>query len=250
MRKLLLFAVFLFGMFGASAQIDSTQVKRYNILKVNLSSIVFNNYSFQYERVLGKRWSVALGYSFRPKGALPFKSALEGMAEEEDEATNYLIDNAKIGATAITPEIRWYLGQGYGKGFYIAPYYRYSKFETQDVLVEYEDGTGTQFLKMGGDITGSSFGLMFGAQWTIGKHFVIDWWIIGAHIGSGSGKIVGTSSAPLSPEAQAEIRDVLEDFELPLIDTKVDVNSSGARVDLDGSWGGVRAFGFNVGYRF
>lgn len=253
MRKILLLGAFLCGMLSMSAQEDSTQVRRYNLLKVNLSSIVFNNYSFQYERVLGKRWSIALGYSFRPTGKLPFKSTIKGFAEEEDVATNFLIDNAEIGGSAFTPEIRWYLGKGYGKGFYIAPYARFSKFKAREVKVLYENPVSgeDEVLTMNGDISGNGFGLMFGAQWTIGKHFLIDWWIVGAHIGKSSGDITGTKTgAPLTPEEQEEIRDVLEDFELPLIDTEVTVTADRARVKMDGSWGGVRAFGIGVGYRF
>lgn len=242
--------VFVLGMTGASAQ-DSTYVGGKNFLKVNLSSIVFNNYSFQYERVLGKRWSIALGYSFRPSGEIPFSSTVKGFADEEDDATTFLIDNAKIGATAITPEIRWYLGKGYGRGFYIAPYYRYTKFEAENVQVAYVDQNGDdQTVRMGGDITANSFGLMFGAQWTIGKHFTIDWWILGAHIGTASGDIAGVTTQVLTQDEQDQVRDVLEGFEIPFIDSEVQTSSSGAVIKMDGSWGGIRAFGVNVGYRF
>lgn len=233
------------------AQTDTTAVKRYNLLKVNLSSIAFNNYSFQYERVLSKRWSVAIGYRFMPSSSIPFKSNVDSYVDESDDATQFLIDNAKISNTAITPEVRFYLGKGYGRGFYIAPYYRYSKFKAETVKVEYTDDSGdNQVVTMGGDITGNSFGLMLGAQWTIGNHFVIDWWIIGAHIGSGSGKIEGTTTETLSANEQAQVLDVIEEFDLPFIDEKFATSPNGASVTMDGGWGGIRAFGLGIGYRF
>ncbi|HLN95348.1 MAG TPA: autotransporter outer membrane beta-barrel domain-containing protein [Flavobacterium sp.] len=251
MKKSLLLFLFLCSAGAAVAQTDSTEVRRYNFLKVNLSSVVFNNYSFQYERVLSKRWSVALGYRFMPSSNIPFKSNVDSFVDETDDATQFLIDNAKISNTAITPEVRLYLGKGYGRGFYLAPYYRYSKFKAETVKVEYTDENGDdQVVTMGGDITGNSFGLMLGAQWTIGSHFVIDWWIIGGHIGSGSGKIEGTTSQLLDPAEQAQVRDVIEEFDLPFIDEEVEVTPNGASVKMDGGWGGIRAFGLSVGYRF
>jgi len=251
MRKTLLLTVLLFvGGFGY-AQTETIAAGPSNFLKVNLSSLVFNNYSFQYERVLSKRWSVALGYRFMPSSSIPFKSNIDSYVDESDDATQFLIDNAKISNTAITPEVRFYLGKGYGRGFYIAPYYRYTKFKAETVKVEYDDDAGNpQVLTMGGDIKGSSFGLMLGAQWPIGHHFVIDWWIVGGHIGSGSGKIEGKTTETLSPSEQAQIMDVIEEFDLPFIDEEFSTNANGASVKMDGGWGGIRAFGLGIGFCF
>lgn len=255
MKKNLLLLLLLCAMGTATAQTDSTDAGsgdvRRNFVKMNLSSLVLKTFSFQYERVLSKRWSVAIGFSTMPSSDVPFKSSVLD-AVGDDEAAKFIIDNSKFEGTTFTPEIRFYLSKkGYGRGFYLAPYYRYSKFKTDNVLIQYQDDTNTdQVFKMAGDVSGNSGGLMFGAQWVIGKHFTIDWWIVGAHIGSASGQLAGNTTQILSPTEQASIKEILDDFEIPFIDSQNEVTATSAKVIFDGSWGGVRAFGLNVGYRF
>ncbi len=254
MKQILLSAALFCSFFMASAQdtgMDTPSAEKgKNLVKLNLSSLILNNYSFQYERVITKRISAAIGYRFMPSSDVPFKSTVLNQVGD-DEAADFIINNSKFSNMAITPEIRIYLGEGYGKGFYVAPYYRYSKFKMEEVRVNYQDSNGQdQYIKMDGDITGNSAGLMFGAQWTIGQHFVIDWWIAGGHIGGGSGDISGTSTAPLSPQDQARVKDILDDFDVPLVKTTNEVTANGAKVKMDGTWAGIRAFGLNVGYRF
>jgi hypothetical protein len=48
---------------------------------------------------------------------------------------------------------------------------------------------------------------------------------------------------------QNEIREVLEDVDIPLIEKSVEVNSAGAKVNFDGFWGGLRA-GISLGIKF
>ena len=220
-----------------------------NFIKTNITSIALNNYSFQYERVLTKSISFAISYRFMPESNIPFKKKLLSEVGD-DEASEFILNNSKISNMAITPEIRFYLGKGYGRGFYIAPYYRYAKFKTDQFYIEYVDDQGNdQNFKLTGDVSSHSGGIMFGAQWTIGKYLCIDWWILGAHYGSSKGQLSGVSSTPLSPTEQSEIRDVLEDFEIPLVDTEVKVDSNRATMKMDGPWAGIRA-GISLGIRF
>ena len=54
---------------------QKSEIKK-NIVKVNLMALGLKNYSFQYERVLTKHISVALGVRTMPTGSLPLKSTI------------------------------------------------------------------------------------------------------------------------------------------------------------------------------
>lgn len=256
MKNLLSVLFALLFLINANAQdtatsdtIVTTEEHPKNFIKTNLTSIALNNYSFQYERVLTKSISFAISYRFMPESNIPFKDKLLSTIGD-DEAAEFMLNNSKIGNMAITPEIRFYLGKGHGRGFYIAPYYRYAKFTTDQFFIEYVDDQGDdQNFKLSGDISSHSGGIMFGAQWAIGKYLCLDWWIIGGHFGTSKGELTGISSTPLSPSEQSEIKDVLEDFEIPLVDTEVNVNANRAIMKMDGPWAGIRA-GISLGVRF
>ena len=98
-----------------------------NVVKVNLTGLLFKNYGFQYERMLGKKTSIALGYRIQPQSTLPFIDFLESQVDDPESFD--VLEKINFGNTAVTPEIRFYLGKKGGpRGFYIAPYARFSKF--------------------------------------------------------------------------------------------------------------------------
>jgi hypothetical protein len=168
----------------------------------------------------------------------------------DDQDTRDLIDQSKIGNIAITPEVRFYLGKGYGKGFYIAPYYRYAKFSTNTVTVSFSEPNGPRrSVNLSGELSGHSGGLMFGAQWFLSKAISLDWWIIGAHYGTGKGSFTGIPSPALTAGEQAEIRQTLEDIDVPLIDKAISVTANSINVKTDGAFGGMRG-GLLLGIRF
>ena len=171
-----------------SAQDEKKQVAapKKNILKINITSLPISNYGFQFERVLSKKISFVLGYRTMPLGGVPFKdnivSATGGDADMQKTLNQLSIPNS-----AITPEIRWYPGKkGYGRGFYIAPFARLGKFHGEGVKIEFsKTGGGTDNISLSGDLSSTTFGLLLGAQWSLGKRLCLDWQIIGPHFGSG-----------------------------------------------------------------
>lgn len=226
-----------------------------NIVKVNATSPIIGNYAFQYERVLNKRLSAAVSYRFMPESNIPFKSRLIDLSDDKDAATD-AIENTKLSNYAFTPELRVYLGKkGYGKGFYIAPFFRHAKYSASQFRIKYDIESpdpnyaysGT--LDLSGDLTANTFGLLIGAQWFLGKRVILDWWILGPHAGSGKGNLTGISDRLLTDLEQREIYDKLEDIEIPFADKTVEVNSRGANMKLDGLWGGLRA-GLSIGVKF
>ena len=223
-----------------------------NIVKVNLMAIALKNYSFQYERVINKRISVALGLRTMPSTGLPFTTAFNNIVGSGDPQVSQTINDLKIGNFAITPEVRFYLNKkGFGRGFYIAPYYRFAKFTSSEVPIEYETSPiTTNTIKLKGDIATHTGGLMFGAQWALGKYISLDWWILGAHYGKSNGSLNGVPTSPLTAEEQNEIRTMIEGINesLPVVKITSQISANNVKVII-GQWAGVRS-GLTIGFRF
>ncbi len=222
-----------------------------NLFKVNLLGLPIRTFSFQYERVINKVISVGISYRNMPEGNLPFKNQIINSMGDSDIETENTIREFKIANYAITPEVRFYLGKkGYGRGFYIAPFYMNAGYKASNFNIHYEDEfNNKQSLALSGDIKSNTFGILFGAQWSLSKYVVLDWWILGPHIGKSKGNLTGIATPPLSPDAQANIRQILEDFQIPFVDKEVTVNSQGAVLGLGGKWAGLRA-GLALGVKF
>lgn len=221
-----------------------------NIAKLNVTGIALKNYSFQYERTLNRKISVALGFRTMPSTTLPFKNAILKQVNEDDADTKKTIETFELSNFAITPEVRIYLSKkGYGRGFYLAPFYRYASFKTSTLNFDYEGANTSGTISLSGKLTANTGGLLLGAQWPLGKRLSLDWWILGPHYGSGTGEFSGKSSRTLTPEEQNDLKNQLNDLDIPLTDKTVTVNANGASLKLDGPWAGIRA-GFLLGFRF
>lgn len=221
-----------------------------NFVKINLTAIALKNYSIQYERILSRKFSIAVAYRTMPITTLPFKNAILKSIGNDDPQTTKTIEDFRLGNTAITPEVRFYLGKGYGRGFYIAAFYRYASFKSNDVNIFYTDDSGADAsVKMSGKVTANTGGILFGMQHLYGKHIILDVWLLGPHYGSGTGSFSGVSSKPLSQTEQNNLKAQLEDIKIPLTNKTVNVNANGASLKLDGPWGGIRA-GISLGVRF
>ncbi len=258
-KSLLLLLGFICCSLGSVKAQDTMMVEDgKNIVKWNIPAIALKNYSFQYERAVGKRMSVALGVRFAPKSNVPFSSQIE-KAIDDPETWNSIKD-FKTGNLAITPEFRYYMGKGVFRGFYVAPFVRYAKYNAEvpfnfEVEVEDPSTPGNFFTReeqifLSGDVTTLTGGLMFGAQWKLSKLVYLDWWILGASYGTSSGNISGKSLNGFDDDEQEALRDALSDLdELPLVKTKYTVDKDGAKVDFDGPWANIRA-GISIGFRF
>lgn len=225
-----------------------------NIIKLNVAAIVLNNYSLQYERLVAPRVSIALGVSHRAKGGLPLLSSFESLID--DAYTFQQIQNITVSNTAFTPEVRFYLGQrGSPSGFYIAPYLRVSTYQLGlgnfEYTVEYQDDDvpfeETKHIDLTGNLRTTTGGILLGAQWRLNKLLYLDWWMLGAAYGGANGKL--TALSPLDPEEQLALQTALQDLEIPMVDSEVTVDGSGARIGLKGPWTGLRT-GISLGIRF
>lgn len=250
--KILLVVGFITFLGMAQEAQDSIRPKK-NIIKTNLTSIPFRNYQLTYERSLAKWFSISATYGMMPEGKIPF---LDKFVTDEDLEDISDIEDIQLKSNSVTIETRFYLGKGYGKGFYFAPYYRYSTFELDNLTVNYPISIEEQPeydipLAISGKTTSNNLGLMIGAQKVFGKtqNWVFDTWILGAHYGMAKGDLAGIAPRPLTEEEQQIIQQDIIDEDIPLVEYEVNVNENGANITLDGPWAGVRA-GFSIGYRF
>lgn len=239
MKKLLLLLLCL--PFFADAQVPGSSGK--NIFKVNTSSLVARNFHFTYERQLSKRISAAIGYRTMAKGKAPFQSSLESLLGESD----FNFGNFEIGNNAITPEVRFYLGKGNMKGFYVAPYLRFASFDIT-APVKYTVNSNTLEAPLSGKIKSTSGGLMIGTQHTLFKVLTLDIWIVGGHYGSSKGDLNLTRA--FSAQEQSALQQEIDNIDAKPFKFKGTVTSTGANVKSDGPWAGIRGLGINLGFRF
>jgi hypothetical protein len=221
-----------------------------NFVKLNLTALPLKTYSIQYERVLNRKISFAASFRTMPSTTIPFKKQILNIVGDDEDAKK-VIETVRLQNFAITPEFRFYVGKkGYGRGFYIAPFYRYAKYESTQLIFTYENSASIESeIKLSGNLTSNTGGIMFGAQWPLGKRLCIDWWIFGPHYGTGKGDFSGIASKPLTDYEQNDLRMELEELEIPLTEKTVIVSANGASMLLDGPWGGIRA-GLSLGFKF
>lgn len=234
------YLVFLSGIFGLSSL--KAQEKS-NLLKLNLWPLVVSNVSLEYERSIGERISLNGTLSLRPKAALPFESIWESAFDD----VNNILDQAKLGAFSITPELRFYIGnRGILNGFYIAPFVKYSNYNlTTEISVN--ETNYQKVVPISGSLDAFTGGIAIGNQWHLGKDIYLDWRIIGPNYGFNNGNFQG--KATLNVDEQREIKKQLDDFDSSLMHLRKEVNADGVTITSSGAFAGVRT-ALSIGYRF
>lgn len=223
------------------------------VIKMNLTQLAFTNLSFQAEYGFHKKLSAALGISYlldrRMAGNL------------YDEADPYFT-TPRMSGFAITPELRFYPGGKEEKpaprGFYLAPYLRYAKYSVKQVVSYQDDAPGSKLHEADAthSYAGYNVGLMIGRQWIIGKHFSIDWWIIGA--GYGKAKYAykwQADDANLTAAQQADVKqqaqEYFDEFSLFGLEGDIETTPKSATMNVRGlPMYSLRFMGLCVGYAF
>ncbi len=225
-----------------------------NVAKINLLALPLRSFSFQYERLVARKISVGLGLAMVPRGSFPMLGSFESIIDDAETFDD--LQHVRVGGTAITLEPRFYFGKHDGpRGFYLAPYFRYSTYGLDFAEFEYEvsltgeSGTisETRNIPLTGRVNSFTGGILFGAQWRIAQRFYLDWWILGAAYGGARGDLKGT--ATLSPQEQEGLREALNELEIPMVETTASVDANGGRLLLRGPWAGAR-MGLAIGVAF
>ena len=211
------------------------------IVKANLTSPAFRNYSFAVERVLTKGLGLQLGVATMPKGSLPLASTLDKLGGEVS------LTSLKIKSFYLTPELRWYTGGGYGHGFYLMAYYRYQTYNLSGYDLKFkvsENGSSSANekevrLALSGDVKSNAIGVGLGAQAKL---------TLTGDYSSGSG---------LSEKEIEDMRKQVGDgvSDLPMVkiadqDIKIDPNKKNVSLDnIASPWGWFRT-SLSIGFRF
>lgn len=215
-----------------------------NILKLNLTSLGFVNVYLQDEYTLNGSSSVALGLSYMPSRSLP--------SVVIDNDPNGNAGNISFSGFSITPEYRWYVKKHAPKGFYLAPYLRYTKYTTDSYSFSYDrsgtNGTVKDVATLEGSLSGIGLGLMIGDQFKLGDHVTLDWWIIGA--GYSSSKIEMSGTGNFSTSQQEDLRTEIDGMDIPFGDLEKDVTASSVKITYKTGLPSIRGFGLAIGYIF
>jgi len=229
---------------------DTVTVSK-NLIKFNITSALIRNYSLQYERILSRSVSAGVTVRVMPVSGIPYADNLIRWFDVTDPEAQDIIETVNVGNFTITPELRFYTGKKrYGRGFYFALYYRYGQYTFDNAFLPYDTEAGNEIkFNTTGNASSHTGGFMVCAQWALGKHMCLDWWILGPHFGVSKGDILALPSAPLSREDQQNIKDDLNDIDIPMFEQTVNVTSDKVSMVFDGPWGGIRA-GLSLGVRF
>ncbi|RTL58260.1 MAG: DUF3575 domain-containing protein [Sphingobacteriales bacterium] len=250
LKKIICQLLILFAAVNLYAQADTAKIEaaftgQKNLIKVNVFALFLKNITVEYERMVGKKTTLALDVRLMPKSGLPFKASFRSAINNQN--TKNQVDNFETGNFAIMPQARFYFShKGAYHGFYIAPFACYAHY-TGDLPYIYNDNGVDKTIPLSGSINTITGGLLFGAQWKIGKTVYLDWWIIGPHYGSSNGSISGRQS--LSPSEQSSLKADLDKLNLPLTKTTSTVDANGATLNFSGPWAGIRS-GLCIGVRF
>ena len=230
---------------------DTLDPGTYNIIKINLFALPLKTITLQYERVINKFLSAGLTGRYMPESTIPFKGLIYNMSGGDDPDTKKTLDNMLISNYAISPELRFYLGKkGYGRGFYLAPAYRYAHFTIDKLEYSYINSEDQKsFINMSGKMTANYGGFMIGAQWLLGKHLSLDWWIFAPFLGAEKTDLSGRTTEPISEEDQEILRQDLENIDIPYTTTTAIVHEYGASLQMHGLIAGLSS-GLAFGFRF
>ncbi len=258
--------LFLFLSNASSAQIDSVKstptshlkppVFRKNVAKINLSSLAFNSYNFNYERSLSRKITFVAGYNTMKEqvlGGLPLTEKITKQFLEEDNEIVNDLNKISLANTAYTGEFRFYGGKRAGaRGAYLSLYGRYSATKV-NYDYDYEGELKNYLIPIKSEVKGFGGGLMFGFQKLIAKRVALDVYVIGAHYG----KLKGNADAAvdLSAMSETEKADLKENLEaLAEINGKRYISATvvdkGISAKADGPLIGIRGLGFSIGIAF
>lgn len=236
---------------------ETPEVFRKNILKINLSSLTFKNYSFSYERSLSRKTTFVAGYRFMPETVASkifvSEKFLNSTLESVDEDLAGELDNILLANSTYTGEVRFYTGKKAGaRGFYVSLYGRHMNFDLS-FPYDYTYDNITYELPFDGRLTGIGGGIMFGAQWLIAKRVAFDWYIIGANYGKFNIDLpASVDLSTLSEVGRTELKEELESAnnEVEGLNINATITNQGALLKGYAPFLGIRGAGFNLGVAF
>jgi hypothetical protein len=216
-------------------------------IKLNLFALPLKTISLQYEYARSSKNSLLCQFGYTaPKYLLT--------RFNDDYKT---IDGRKIifrelkfnGGFQLTPELRHYFSDRNNSGFYLGAYLRYTRYVVIS-KVDYEGNNFNAGFTFKGTFTSTNLGFITGYQWLVGRHFVIDWWILSFHAGGSRFRLkaVDDFEFPNKPQFLEDLDKALDD--VPLVrNVATDLVGKDMKVGFAYSMIGTR-LGLCLGYKF
>jgi hypothetical protein len=249
MRILLAAAILLVHLPALSQRtpVEESKTGGKTILKYNVAGLLLKSHNFQLERVLARKQSLAVSVGFTSNASLPFKDFLLDRYDGDPQGID-IIESFSFNRLSVTPEYRFYLGRrGAPSGFYLAPFLRYTRFDSEQRISLIDSDNSTHNVDFKGTLKGYGGGVMMGSQWSLGRSIVLDLWIIGPFYGKMTGDFTGVDSQPIKDPVGFE--DDIENLDLGPWTLDATVSGQRADVKLNGPFAGMRA-GLCLGFRF
>jgi hypothetical protein len=220
-------------------------------LKTNVLGLAANSYTIEAERTITKRLSIGASYRTMPVSSIPQVERIITYAEITEPEAKDALRKAKMGNSAINIEARMYLGKkGYGRGFYIGGYFRNTKFELNTLPVSVDDGAGgKRNINTTGNFKINGGGLLIGTQFHFGGRFILDWQIFGIGAGSANLTLNSQPSPPLTATEQTDLRNSLQDLQLPGVKVTSTVTANNVIVNGTGTMPWLRT-ALSIGIKF
>lgn len=198
-----------YNSYVSKKKLQNSSVYKKNDIKINVSSLLLNNYSLYIERSLTRKISAQLGYRFQPASNTLENSTIKSAVLsfiDLDGKTESKIDETYITNQTFTGEIRFYAGKkGGSRGFYAAIYSRYAFLDVNLPIYGYYASNGIYYkIPLIAKVKGFGAGVLFGVVWWIRKTVSIDFYIIGGHYGSWKGSILGEKDLSALAESDKE----------------------------------------------
>jgi hypothetical protein len=216
-------------------QTTTSEVAHDQIIKMNLTSLLFGNLYFQYEYVHTAHSSFALGVSWLPS---------RGPWGSSDD-----MEDLSFSGYSITPEYRYHFSGKGAKGFYMAPYFRHAGYSTNSFQYTFEKDNGTRdtINLQNASFTANNVGLMFGSQWKLSNRVSLDFWIVGVGFGSSTIELEGTGD--FSQSDRDDFDENIADISVPGGEVEGTMTSNTVNISYTNHIA-FRGLGLAIGYIF
>lgn len=166
-------SLFQTSLYAQKKEEQHTVKPKDNIVKLNISSLLFKTACVQYEHRLSDKYSATLTAFYRPKAgfAILDNASSAGVGD---------FNNLKLQTMSITPAIRKYRKAHAPSGSYFEYSARYRR-DQSSLSWDKQSDYGNINLNLKEDMF--LLGFMYGYQFYTKKNFTIDLWIIGLGIG-------------------------------------------------------------------
>lgn len=176
MKKL---GLFLFAILATTFTAQAQQ----NIAKIGVGSMFNGTLNLEYERLLTEKTSVfgEIGYQF----PIDVPSQLVNFTESTGSANNLIINDGKYKNFYFAAEYRIYTGGEAGRGFFVAPYLKFSNYSFEVNGTYNNDVNGFINIPATVDLGyfSASVGGQLGYQWIIKDKVTINWSFLGLGVG-------------------------------------------------------------------